>query len=186
MDKNTTIASIKNQDERVVQRIYKEFKPKFENWIRGRYKISNAEDCSEIYQRSFTVLFFNIKKDKLVDLEASLETYLYGIGKMIIREWWRDKSPQKEMDSLNENTDLENVSLFSEVFEKSAIDEATSDKLIQALEEIGEPCKTIIKLFYWERNSMEAIAIKTGYKNDASAKKKKYLCLAKLRELMNR
>lgn len=189
MDKKTTILSVKNQDERVVQSIYNAFRPKFENWLKGRYKIGNPEDCREIYQRSFTVLFFNIKRGKLNDLEASLETYLFGIGKMVVREWWREQSNQKGLVSLEPDTDsgeghLKEIDLFSSVLTKDTVDDDLRRKLLNALEQLGEPCKTILKLFYWERNSMEAIANKTGYKNEQGAKKKKYLCLTRLKELM--
>ena len=186
MDKKATILSLKNQDERIVQLIYKEHKPKFENWLKGRYKIGSAEDCSEIYQRSFTVLFFNIKRGKLNDLEASLETYLFGIGKMILKEWWREKGKTKEHISFEDDKNLIDLELFSTVFEKNDVDENLRTSLAMALEKMGEPCKTILKLFYWEKNSMEAIANKTGYKNEQGAKKKKYLCISKLRELMKK
>lgn len=185
MDKKATISSVKNQDERVIQRIYKEFKPKFENWLKGRYKIADTEAAAEIYQRSFTVLFFKIKRGQLNDLEASLETYLFGVGKMVLLEWWREQGNRKEL--VNPETDLEigSIESFSTLFEGDAVADDLRRKLAKHIEEMGDPCKTILKLFYWERNSMEAIALKTGYKNEQGAKKKKYLCLKKLKELMN-
>lgn len=186
MDKKATISAIKNQDERIVQSVYKNFKPKFENWLKGRYKIGNPEDCSEIYQRSFTVLYFNIKKGKLNDLEASLETYLFGIGKMVLKEWWRENNNQQANLTLEAEEGLEHVDLFTTLFEEDRVDDGLRRRLLKALNTLGEPCQTILKLFYWERNSMEAIAQKTGYKNEQGAKKKKYLCLNKLKELMKK
>jgi len=184
LDKKTTILSIQNQDERVVQEVYYSFKAKFENWLKGRYKIHSREDCDEIYQRSFTVLFFNIKRGKLNDLEASLETYLFGVGKLVVLEWWRERKGSEIDLDLDSNEGLGQLELFSKYFEANNLDEKLQLKLLKGLETLGEPCKTILKLYYWERNSMEAIALKTGYKNEQGAKKKKYLCLSKLRELM--
>ncbi len=185
MDKKTTISHIKNQNEKVVQQVYVSFKPKFDNWLKGRYKIGDAEDRNEIYQRSFTVLFFNIKRGKLNDLEASLETYLFGIGKMVLKEWWRDKKNADDVKEFNAEGELKNADLFTSVFDANEVDENLQERLRTALDQLGEPCASIIKLFYWERNSMEAIANKTGYKNEQGAKKKKYLCLKKLKELMD-
>lgn len=185
MDKHTTILSFKNQDERVIQSIYQQFKPRFSNWLKGRYQIGNPEDCDEIYQRSFTILYFNIKRDKLNDVQASIETYLYGIGKMVIKEWWREKSVENRSVSLEDDEPLKDIDLFtSALSSKSPIADDLRQKLLNALNKLGEPCRTILTLFYWERNSMEAIAKKTGYKNELGAKKKKYLCLVKLKELM--
>lgn len=184
MDKKATILSIQNQDERVVQLVYKSFKPKFENWLKGRYKIHDREDCSEIYQRSFTVLFFNVKRGKLNDLEASLETYLFGIGKLVVLEWWRERKGNQVQLDTDSPEGLDQLELFSQHFESNQVDQDLQIKLLKGLEQLGELCKTILTLYYWERNSMEAIALKTGYKNEQGAKKKKYLCLSKLRELM--
>ena len=184
MDKKTTIASIRNQDERVVQRIYTEYKPKFVNWLKGKYKIGEEDACSEIYQRSFTVLFFNIKRGKLDDLEASIETYLFGIGKMVVKEWWREKSSENSTVDIDDTEQLGKIDLFTEALNGNEIDDDRRKKLAKAIQTMGDPCSQILKLFYWERNSMEAIAVKTGYKNEQGAKKKKYLCLEKLKKQM--
>ncbi|NOQ72140.1 MAG: hypothetical protein GQ574_09070 [Crocinitomix sp.] len=156
------------------------------NWLKGKYKIGEPEACNEIYQRSFTVLFFNIKRGKLDNLEASLETYLFGIGKMIVREWWRERSKDKNTLDIEENNELGQIDLLANAFKGNEIDDDRRRKLGLAVQAMGDPCKSILTLFYWERNSMEAIAAKTGYKNEQGAKKKKYLCLEKLRkQLLN-
>lgn len=186
VDNKTTIAFIKNQDERLVQQLYKSLKPKFINWLRGQYGMKDLAAQDEIYQRSFTVLYFNIKRDKIVDLNARIETYLFGIGKMVVKEWWREQS--KNATDL-QNTDepiLSEIDLFGNVFAPSAIDETLRLQLTKAMSLLGEPCQSILRLYYWDENSMEAIALKTGYKNELGAKKKKYLCLMKLKELMGK
>ncbi len=184
MDKKTTIASIQNQDERVIQTLYNQFKPRFENWLKKQYRIGDSEDCHEIYQRSFTVLFFNVKRGKLTDLDASLETYLFGIGKRIVLEWWREKKGKTSELAIESSEGMEQIELFSKYFEQTKLDDNLQIKLLNALNKLGEPCKTILTLYYWDRFSMEAIARKTGYKNELGAKKKKYLCLNKLRSIM--
>lgn len=193
MDKKATIIAFQQQDERTIQRFYHAQRPKFINWLKGRYRIGEENDCLEIYQRSFTVLYLNIKKGKLDQLEANLETYLFGIGKMIVKEWWREKKIEQQFSDMDEKEisdeqkepNLSELALFTGG-SNGSVDEAMSAQLLRALDELGEPCKTILQLFYWERNSMEAIARKTGYKNGKGAKKKKYLCLVKLRELMQK
>ena len=184
MDKKGTIRAFKNQDERVIQELYRTYKPKFENWLKGRYKIGDREDSNEIYQRSFTVLYFNVKRGKLDQLEASLETYLYGVGKMVLKEWWREHQIVNEHESAE--VIQQKPDLFLDALGSDRIDHELQERLSKAMGQLGEPCNTIIKLFYWERNSMEAIANKTGYKNELGAKKKKYLCLTKLKELMKK
>lgn len=184
MDKKSTIQAFKTQDERLIQTLYHAYKPKFENWLKGQYKVGNKEDTAEIFQRSFTVLYFNVKRGKLDNLEASIETYLFGIGKMVMKEWWREQSVLK--NNTSEESLSQEPDLFLSALSEDQIDHDLQERLTRSLHDLGDPCKTILKLFYWERNSMEAIAQKTGYKNELSAKKKKYLCLTKLKELMRR
>lgn len=184
MENKKTIAAFLNKDERLIESMYRDLKPKFQNWLKGRYRISASEELSEIYQRSFTILYFNVKKGKLNQLEASVETYLFGIGKMVVKEWWREKSKMVDKEA-ETTTDLEAVDLFYDTFSKDEVNSELKQKLQRALHNLGEPCKSIITLFYWDRNSMEAIAVKMGYKNEQGAKKKKYLCLKKLTELMH-
>jgi RNA polymerase sigma-70 factor (ECF subfamily) len=193
LDKKATIRAFQQQNERVIQRFYHAHRPKFTNWLKGRFQIVAEDDCLEIYQRSFTVLYLNIKRGKLNELEATLETYLFGIGKMILKEWWREKKIDQQFSDMDDKDiaanekepDLNDLVLFGND-SNNPLDPALSERLVNGLNELGEPCRTILKLYYWERNSMEAIANKTGYKNEQGAKKKKYLCLVKLREIMKR
>jgi RNA polymerase sigma factor (sigma-70 family) len=185
VENKKTIAAFLDKDEKVIESIYQEFKPKFQNWLKGRYKITAKADLSEIYQRSFTILYFNIKKGKVDHITSSIETYLFGIGKMVIKEWWREKSKMKQIEE-DTTQNLEAIDLFYGAFSGNEGNGTLNEKLHLALKNLGEPCKSIITLFYWDRNSMEAIASKMGYKNELGAKKKKYLCLKKLTELMQK
>ncbi len=49
------------------------------------------------------------------------------------------------------------------------------------LENIGEPCKTILTQYYYHNFTMESIAERLGYKTAMVAKKKKCDCLARIR-----
>ena len=49
----------------------------------------------------------------------------------------------------------------------------------QILEEIGDPCKSILLMYYFRNFSMESIASRMGYKNEGIAKKKKFPVFAK-------
>ena len=51
------------------------------------------------------------------------------------------------------------------------------------LEKLGDPCKSILELFYYHKMSMEDIQQHAGYKNSATAKNIKYKCLRRLRKL---
>ena len=53
-----------------------------------------------------------------------------------------------------------------------------------ALDRLGDPCRTLLILFYWEEASMEEIARQLGLANAATAKSKKYQCKEQLKRLI--
>jgi DNA-directed RNA polymerase specialized sigma24 family protein len=53
-----------------------------------------------------------------------------------------------------------------------------------ALTAIGDPCRALLLLYYWEEASMEDIARQLGFANAATAKSKKYQCKEQLKRLM--
>lgn len=177
------IASFKNEDRRVIEQLYGQFRPKFMNWLKGTYRIGKQEDAGEIYQRCFTVLYVNAKRGKLDEISSSVETYLFGIAKFQVLEWQREQQTFSENVNENEISEKE-MRHFQGIFQSAQIDDSLVRRIQSALAELGEPCKQILQLFYWKGYSMEAIARETGYKNESVAKKKKYGCLQKLKQIM--
>jgi len=53
-----------------------------------------------------------------------------------------------------------------------------------ALDRLGEPCRTLLILFYWEEASMEEIASRLGFANAETAKSKKYQCKKALEQIL--
>ena len=57
-------------------------------------------------------------------------------------------------------------------------------KINQALNEIGEPCKSILVYFFFNQLTMEEIAAKMGYTNADNVKNQKYKCFKRLKKLV--
>jgi RNA polymerase sigma factor (sigma-70 family) len=79
----------------------------------------------------------------------------------------------------------ENESQLVDV-EESLINHAQHDKnmvcIEQALEKLGEPCKTILTDYYFRKLSMQDIAEKMNYTNADNAKNQKYKCFNRLKK----
>ena len=52
------------------------------------------------------------------------------------------------------------------------------------MNDLGEPCKTIITDFFYGGLTMEEIAEKMGYTNAANAKNQKYKCFKRFKKLV--
>jgi len=61
--------------------------------------------------------------------------------------------------------------------------EAHYEQLNDALDQVGEPCRSLLRAFYHNDKSMQEIAADFGYTNPDNAKTQKYKCLARLRKL---
>ena len=53
----------------------------------------------------------------------------------------------------------------------------------QCLEKLGDPCKSMLELYYYNKMSMEEITITLNYKNANTAKNLKYKCMNRLKRL---
>ena len=66
-------------------------------------------------------------------------------------------------------------------FNEEAILSDREETLIRLLRHLGEPCHSILKLFYFDSFSMESIANRLGYKNEHVAKAQKRRCIKELK-----
>ena len=176
MNKETFLNIISKDDRRGVEKAYHDFKPKFTGWFFKVYKNLNEEEVLELYQRSFTILYYKGKNGELNEITVALETYLIGIGKYVVRSMKRENAKLVLLD----DEEIGDIQWYTESFD----DSEERVKVKNALNKMEEPCKSILQLFYLKRFSMEAIANNLGYKNEGVAKKKKYQCLKKLKEIL--
>ena len=170
------ISSLKAGGEKYLREIYETHRVTFIQWIIKNYSIDEAL-AIEVYQRAFITFYYNIKEGKLTELRSNIKTYLFAIGKNLVREHF--KTAQKFVD----DTQIELEQVEESITKKYEINER-KQSINHYLQKIGEPCKTVIELFYFKHYSMEAIANELGYKDDRIAAKRKFICLRQLKELM--
>lgn len=170
------IQLIKNGDEASLIKIYKEHRPAFLQWAQNSYRI-DEEKAADAFQDAVVCLYRNIVRGKLETLTSSLKTYLFAIGKNVVRK------------KLQQPVALETDELWMvENLQAEPIDEfATNDRqrlVARLMNTIGEPCKSILELFYFRGFSMEAIAERLQYKNENVVKTQKLRCLTNLKNMV--
>ena len=135
-----------------------------------------GEAAQDIYQETIIVLFENAQKPDFT-LNCQLQTYIYSVAK---RLWLKQLRNNGHLTKLNSEDD--GMVDVSEEISEHLQKEAELLKMTKSLEELGEPCKTIIKDFYMNRLSMDEISEKFGYTNSDNAKTQKYKCLQRLKK----
>lgn len=177
MDADEVIAKINSGDDKFLETVYALNRPIFIGWFR---KQGCPDDrISEWYQEAFFLFFEQVREGKLTKLEASVSTYLVGIGKNLDRQT-RKNYWEKNVDKQGADILLTAENAWAQE-EEDTLPE-TTEKVKRALARLGETCRQILIMFYYRRFSMEAIAERVNLKNENTAKKTKYECLKKLRE----
>jgi len=90
-----------------------------------------------------------------------------------------DYKKTSSLSKLNyfEVSDNENDTLDDDNFKSQRL-----NITMQAFRDLGEPCKSLLSKFYYEKRSMKVIAEELQL-DAASTRNKKYRCMQKLREL---
>jgi RNA polymerase sigma factor (sigma-70 family) len=137
----------------------------------------SSEAAQDIYQETIIVLFENAQKPEFV-LNCQLQTFIYSIAK---RLWLKQLRNNGHFAALKEGDEDVMIDVEEEVDEHLK-KESDIEKMAKSLNELGEPCRTIINDFYVHRLSMEEISEKFGYTNSDNAKNQKYKCLQRLKK----
>lgn len=169
---------IKNQPNKGLNLVYNQFKNPFCNWVKTKGDFSSY-DAADIFQSSVTILHQNITLGKVDSLEC-IKSYLFAIGKNKISEKLR--ANKKRIKLSNSLKNKPPYILNEDNVQHS--DEEKMNSANNALEKLGDPCKTVIRLYYIEEYSLEEIAKIMGYKNKETVKTKKYKCINRLRKLI--
>ncbi len=137
-------------------------------------------DADEVLQEALVVLWERVRQ-KRYRHTARIETFLYATA----RNLWLRRLARMRRESPREIDPEESISEDPSPLDM-LIEEEESAMIGDALRKLGEPCRTLLVLFYWEEASMEEIASRLGFANPETAKSKKYQCKKALQEMLKR
>ncbi len=139
------------------------------------------DDAQDIFQEVVISFVRLVELDKFRG-ESGIGTFLYALNRNI---WLNEVKrrgravKREERFEVAKARDVESID--------RAIENRESHKLLlDAVSELGESCKSILVLFYYENRSMKNIAAITHYENEQVVRNKKYKCLKKLEALLHR
>jgi len=169
------ILGILNNSESVVKRLYIAYFPMILQLIINNN--GNEDDAKDIYQEAIIVLYNKVKNGDF-ELSSKLKTYIYSICR---RLWLKRLSHMNRYGG--DIKDFQEYLAVDDETEKNNDRDIQFNKMGNALNQLGEPCKTIIEDFYIHNRSMQEICENFGYTNADNAKTQKYKCLQRLKKL---
>jgi RNA polymerase sigma factor (sigma-70 family) len=128
-----------------------------------------SEDAEDIYQDAL-IVFYKKAGNPDFNLTSSINTYLYSIA----RYMWKDELRKKAQHSF---TDIQDVHLPEQEFISDVETENKYKPAEKVIAELGDRCKELLLLFYFESLKLKDIAPKMGYNSENTAKNQKYKCL---------
>jgi RNA polymerase sigma factor (sigma-70 family) len=169
------VLGILNNSEIVLKRLYTSYFPMILQLIINNN--GNEDDAKDIYQEAIIVLYNKIKSGEF-ELSSKLKTYIYSV----CRRLWLKRLSQINRYGGDIRDFEEYLPVDDEVDNHNERD-TQFNKMENALQLLGEPCKTIMEDFYIHNRSMQDICERFGYTNADNAKTQKYKCLQRLKKL---
>lgn len=177
MDDKVVIEGIKYRSDETLAELYKSYRTEFISWLIKNYRCS-MEEAKEAFQSSVITLYENVIHGKLTTLNSSIKTYLFAIGKNKLSELRKASQRYTDFESTSNNPVWETGD-----YQANEMDLRRVEKSLGML---GEPCKTLLELYYYKKSSMPEIAEVLQYKNADTAKNLKYKCLQRLRKIFEK
>ena len=173
------IQQLKSEDERtkddVLSYLYKVSQPIIKQFILKNK--GNEQDVDDIFHDGL-IAFYNLARQNKLKPDTNVEAYLYTI----CRNMWKKhliKTP-KQIE-------------ITDTFHAIATDELPIDRILSKerkallnliITQLGEECKQLLHLYYYERLRMKTIVKQMNFSNDQVARNKKASCMKKVRELV--
>ena len=149
----------------------------------SRYVLNNSgseQDAEDIFQEVL-VNFISLVKQGRFRGESSIGTFLYAMNR---HSWLNELKRRGRALAREERYERARETAIPGAEQAVAGREERSlvASLVAAL---GDTCKKILTLFYYENLSMKEILAATDYENEQVVRNKKYKCLKQLEQILN-
>ena len=140
----------------------------------------NRQDAEDVFQEVVVSFIDLVKKDKFRG-ESTVKTFLYSLN----RHTWLNELKRRGRALVREEKyerGQDNMELDTSHFIADREGKAEVTRLVG---ELGETCRKILLLFYYENLSMKEILEVTEYDSEQVVRNKKYKCLKQLEQIVN-
>ena len=175
VDEPALLKGLANSDKKAVETIYQQNFNMVQSLIINNN--GSSDDAKDIFQESMIVLYEKVRSGTF-ELNCQIKTFVYSVAR---RLWLKRLQQQNRFSSTSDNLeDLVPVENETEEHEKI---NAEFEIMEKALNNLGEPCKSLLEAYYLQKQNMQTIAANFGYTNAANAKTQKYKCLMRLKKI---
>jgi RNA polymerase sigma factor (sigma-70 family) len=149
----------------------------------GWYVMNNSgsrQDAEDIFQEVVISFIDLVQKDKFRG-ESTVKTFLFSLNRHAwlneLKRRGRALAREEKYERGQERVELDTGHLIA--------DREGQAEVARLVGELGETCRKILLLFYYENLSMREILEKMHYETEQVVRNKKYKCLKQLEQMVN-
>lgn len=163
----------KNNPNQAISQLYSQHYGMLEHYI--LQNSGSADDAADLIQEVMLV-FIKMVTDEKYRGEASIKSFLYSICRNL---WITELRKRKSTTARHDRYEGEKDQLDTNISEQISRNENLKF-VMDLFEKLGEKCRQILTLFYFEEYSMKEICEKMDFSSDQVLRNKKYKCLQSL------
>jgi len=139
----------------------------------------SQQDAEDIFQEVVVNFIELVQKDKFRG-ESSVKTFLFSMTK---NTWLNELKKRGRSDArelkYEKMKDKEEMDVSHLIAEREA-----KKQVMDIVSQLGDTCKKILVMFYYENLSMNEILANLEYENEQVVRNKKYKCLKQLEQMI--
>lgn len=148
----------------------------------GAYIMKNSgtrQDAEDIFQETVVSFIEIIRKDAFRG-QSTIGTFLMSIA----RNSWMNELKKRSRTGFREELFQNSRDELEKDISSLLVDRERKQQFRDVLTRLGENCKKILMLYYYNNLSMKEIVVHVPYENEQVVRNKKYKCLQQLSDLM--
>lgn len=149
----------------------------------SRFVMNNQgslQDAEDIFQELVINFIALVKLNKFRG-ESSIKTFLFSLNRFS----WLNELKRRGRASARELNYEKGMDIVEKDFSHAALQKESTLQVYALMDELGETCKRILLMFYYEDLSMKEMLQQLNYENEQIVRNKKYKCLKQLEKMIS-
>lgn len=173
------ISQLKSGNESYLKYLYQHL-DMIKGWVRKNN--GNDDDAFDIFQEAIIVFYRNIMAGSY-ESKSKISTYLFGICK---RQWLNQLNRRLKYEKPGDDAVvLDNRQDDGFEIEFTRGRQLLKNYIDQALDKLGEPCKSLLETSIFLKVKMQEIAEMFNYASAHSARQQKLRCIKRLKSFIS-
>ena len=163
--------------EDAIKQLYREHYGLLEQYVLQNQ--GSRSDAEDIFQETMVAFIRQVEEGKF-RAESSIRTFLYALNRNI----WLNELKKRGRSHLREERFAAGEEKLQLAIDGILEQQEHNMELMRSIQNLGDSCKKILLLFYYEQRPIREILSVVSYQNEQVVRNKKMKCLKKLEEMV--